>query len=169
MSSLKYKVMVVDDDESICNSLCKLLASEGYQVISAPNGAEAVDTFHREQNQIDLLLVDLNMPIRNGWVTLNQLMEINPSLPVFILTGLSNQNELAEAAGVSALVEKPIDVPRLVQLIQKQLVGSALLPLFQPTGHRVFPFYWLRAARDAQRAQWGELPVTPYDHWGLNE
>ncbi len=161
--------MVVDDDESICNSLHKLLDSEGYQVISAANGAEAVETFHREQNQIDLLLVDLNMPIKNGWVILNQLMEVNPSLPVFILTGLSHQSELAEAAGVNALVEKPIDVPGLLQLIQKQLVGSAPSPLFQPAGHRAFPFHWLRASRDAQRAQWAELPGTPYDHWGLNE
>ena len=160
--------MVVDDDESISNSLHKVLDSEGYQVISAANGAEAVETFHREQNQIDLLLLDLNMPIKNGWVILNQLMEVNPSLPVFILTGLSHQSELAEAAGVSALVEKPIDVSGLLQLIKKRLVG--LVPSSsQPAGHRAFPFYWLPAARDAQRAPWAELPGTPYDHWGLNE
>ncbi len=168
MSSRKYKVMVVDDDESICNSLRKLLDSEGYQVISAANGTEALETFHREQNQIDLVLVDLNMPIKNGWVILNQLMEVNPSLPAFILTGLSHQSELAEAAGVNALVEKPIDVPGLLQLMQKQLVGPTQ-PRLQPAGHRAFPFYWLRAARVAQRAHWAELPGTPYDHWGLNE
>lgn len=160
--------MVVDDDESICNSLHKLLDSEGYQVISAANGAQAVETFHREQNQIDLLLVDLNMPIKNGWVILNQLMEVNPSLPVFILTGLSHQSELAEASGVNALVEKPIDVPGLLQLIQKQLAGPVPSSP-QPASYRAFPFHWLRAARDTHRAQWAEFPGTPYDHWGLNE
>ena len=83
--------------------MLKLLDSEGYQVISAADGTEALETFHREQNQIDLLLVDLNMPIKNGWVILNQMMEVNPSLPVFILTGLSHQIELAEAGAENRL------------------------------------------------------------------
>ena len=61
------------------------------------------------------------MPLKNGWATMDRLLEVNPSLPVLIVTGQPNQDELAEAAGVSALVEKPIDVPALLQLIHKLL------------------------------------------------
>ena len=96
MTDRTYKVLVADDDESVRESLRKLLHGEGYQVILAVNGAEAVAAFRREQARIDLLLVDLNMPLKNGWATLDRLREVNPSLPVFILTGMSHQSELAE-------------------------------------------------------------------------
>jgi CheY-like chemotaxis protein len=160
--------MVVDDDESIRDSLRKLLDGEGYQVILAANGTEAIETFHREQNQIDLLLVDLNMPQKNGWVTLNELLEANPALPVFILTGLSHQSELAEAAGASALVEKPIDVSELLQLIQQCLIESAQ-PRMQRPGHREFAFHHLRAERQSPHGPWTGQDTAPYNHWGLNE
>ena len=167
MSETKYNVMVVDDDESVRDSLCKILSGEGYRVVLAANGVEAVETFRWKREQVELLLIDLNMPLKNGWATLDRLLEVNRSLPVFILTGLSHQNELAEAAGVCALVEKPIDVPGLLQLIQRQLAGP-LHPRLQAAGCRAFPFYCLRA-RNESPGQWTEPAVAPYNHWGLNE
>ena len=161
-------MLVADDDESVRESLRKLLHGEGYQVVSVANGAEAVETFRLEQDQIDLLLVDLNMPLKNGWATLDRLIEVNPSLPVLIVTGQPNQHEMAEAAGVSALVEKPIDVPALLLLIQKLLAGPVESRLPR-AGHREFPFHHLRAAGYASRYSWTEQNVTPYSHGGLNE
>ena len=162
------RVLVADDDESVRESLCKLLIGEGYQVLSAANGAEAVETFCREQNQIDLLLVDLNMPLKNGWVTLDRLLEVNPSLPVLIVSGQPNQFEMAEAAGVSALVEKPIDVPSLLQLIHK-LLADPVKSRSQGSGHREFPFELVRAAGDTSRYSRMWQNVTPYSHGGMNE
>jgi CheY-like chemotaxis protein len=168
MSELTNRVLVADDDESVRESLCKLLHGEGYDVVSVANGAEAVQSFRREQDQIDLLLVDLNMPLRNGWATLDRLLEVNPSLPVLIVTGQPNQSELAEAAGVSALVEKPIDVPALLQLIQRLLTAPVEPPL-QRAGHREVQFHLVRAAGFASRDSGTEQNVTPYTHGGLNE
>lgn len=168
MTERTYKVLVADDDESVRASLRKLLHGEGYQVVSVANGAEAVKTFRLEQDQIDLLLVDLNMPMKNGWATVDRLLEVNPSLPVLIVTGPPNQYELAEAAGVSALVEKPIDVPALLQLMQKLLAGPVESRL-QRTSHRKFPFQLVRAAGDTSRYSWTEQNVTPHFHGGLNE
>ena len=168
MSERTYKLLVADDDESVRESLRKLLHGEGYQVVLAVNGAEAVETFRREQARIDLLLVDLNMPMKNGWATLDRLREVNPALPVFILTGMSHQSELAEAASVSALVEKPIDVPGLLELIQKLLV-EPVESRIQRTGHLEFPFHHLRAAGYTSRYKWAEQHVAPYGHGGLNE
>jgi CheY-like chemotaxis protein len=159
---------LADDDEAVRESLCKLLYGEGYQVIAAANGAQAVKAFRREQDQIDLLLVDLNMPLKNGWATLDRLIEVNPSLPVLIVTGQPNQYELAEAAGVSALVEKPIDVPALLRLI-KELLPGPVEARRQHAGHREFPFHHLRAAGYASRYLWTEQKVTSHSHWGLNE
>jgi CheY-like chemotaxis protein len=163
-----YKLLVADDDESVRESLRKLLHGEGYQVVLAVNGAEAVEIFRLEQDRIDLLLVDLNMPFKNGWATLDRLREVNPTLPVFILTGMPNQSELAESAGVSALVEKPIDVPELLQLIHTSLTEPVEFSI-QCTGHRTFHFHHLRAAGYASRYKWAEQHVAPYSHGGLNE
>ncbi len=168
MSERKYRVMVVDDDESVRESLRKVLDHEGYEVTLAADGAEAVEIFRQAGCRVDLLLVDLNMPVKNGWATLDRLLEADRSLPVFVLTGLSNQYELAEAAGVSVLVEKPIDVTGLLQLMHRQLAGPLPSPL-QAAGPRAFPFYCLRAAHDALPGHWPEPHAAPYDHWGLNE
>ena len=168
MTQKTYKVLVADDDEAVRESLRKLLHGEGYQVIAVANGVEAVETFRQEVDQIDLLLVDLNMPIKNGWATLDRLIEVNPSLPVLIVTGQPNQNEMAEAAGVSALVEKPIDVPELLKLMQELMAGpgQSRLPRAIP---REFPFHHLRAAGYTSRYPWREQNVTPYTSGGLNE
>ncbi|MBE0541866.1 MAG: response regulator [Verrucomicrobia bacterium] len=168
MTPQPYKVLVADDDASVRESLRKLLHGEGYQVVAVANGAEAVEVFRTEQHRIDLLLVDLNMPSKNGWATLDRLIEINPSLPVLIVTGQPNQYDMAEASGVSGLVEKPIDVPALLRLIQKLLAGpvESRLP---PTGQREFPFEHLRAAGYASRYSWTDQNITPHPYGGLNE
>ncbi len=108
------------------------------------------------------------MPLKNGWATLDRLIEVNPGLPVMILTGLPNQGTLAEAAGVSALVEKPIDVPALLQLMQELLAGPVQLRR-QCIGRREFPFHHLRAAGRASRGQWPAHHATSYAHGGINE
>lgn len=167
MTQRTYKVLVADDDASVRESLRKVLHSEGYEVVSAVNGAEAVELFRREQDRIDLLLVDLNMPLKNGWATLDRLIEVNPSLPVLIVTGQPNQYELAEAAGVSALVEKPIDVPALLQLI-KELLPEPVESHRQRAGHRS-SFHHLRAAGYVSRNLWTQQKVISHSHWGLNE
>jgi CheY-like chemotaxis protein len=168
MSEPTNKVLVADDDESVRESLHKLLHGEGYQVVSVANGAEAVEIFCREPNRIDLLLLDLHMPLKNGWATLDRLLEVNPSLPVLIITGQPNQYEMAKAAGVSALVEKPIDVPTLLRVIQKLLAGS-VKPRVQGSGHRGFPFYFVCAVGYMSRHSWTERNITPHPFGGLNE
>lgn len=160
--------MLVDDDESVRESLRKMLETEGYLVVPASNGAEAVATFRQKQCQIDLLLVDLNLPIKNGWVIVNQALEINPHLPVFIITALSHQRELAEAAGVTALVEKPIDVSELLRLMHQRLTDS-LEPTLLHASHREFPFYHVHAQHYAFANVRTLNDITPYHHGGLNE
>jgi CheY-like chemotaxis protein len=169
MTAHVYKVLVADDDESVRESLCKLLRAEGYQVTAAANGAETMETFYHEQNQIDLVLVDLNMPLKNGWATLDRLLEANPSLPVLIVTGQPNQYEMAMVAGVSALVEKPVDVQSLLQLVRELLAGP-VRSRSPGCDHRRVPFQFVRAAGYASRCYaLPEQNITPYTHGGLNE
>jgi len=111
------RILLVDDERSIRESLSKILGAENYEVVLAENGHEAIEK-HGAQ-RIDLLILDLNMPVKNGWDTLDWLVKIDPVLPVVIITGRSNERALAETAGADALMEKPLDVPLLLQTIRE--------------------------------------------------
>src|SRR5258705_3912705 len=98
------RILLVDDERSILDSLSKILRAENYQVVLAENGLEAIEK--QAVEHIDLLILDLNMPLKDGWDALGALVEINPLLPVIIITGRSNQRVLTETAAADALMEK---------------------------------------------------------------
>jgi DNA-binding response OmpR family regulator len=117
--AVKKTILVVDDDEQIRESLCKVLRSEGYEVVLAADGQEGIDKFDPEH--IDLLLLDLNLPRKGGWDIFERITSINSLLPIIIITGRENQYDMAAAAGAGALMEKPLDVPFLLQTITELL------------------------------------------------
>jgi DNA-binding NtrC family response regulator len=114
---LQKRILLVDDEHSIRESLSKILRAEDYEVVLAENGHAAIEK-HGAQ-RIDVLILDLNMPVKNGWVTLEWLAEINPLLPVVLITGRSNQSALAQRAGADLLMEKPLDIPLLLRTIRE--------------------------------------------------
>jgi len=113
---MKPTVLIVDDELNIRESLAKALRLSGYETVVAADGHEGVRAYR--EHRPNLVLLDLNMPQRNGWDTLKTISTINPLTPVIIITGRPGQHELAAAARVGALMEKPLDVPRLLQMVQ---------------------------------------------------
>src|SRR3954471_22187782 len=113
------RILLVDDERAIRESLGKILRAESYEVVLADNGEEAIQKHAAER--IDLLILDLNMPVKNGWLTLRSLVEGNPLLPIIIITGRANQRILAEKGGADVLMEKPLDVRLLLQTIRNLL------------------------------------------------
>jgi DNA-binding response OmpR family regulator len=113
------KVMVADDDASVRESLGKVLREAGYDVVLAKDGGEAVERFNA--HEIDLLLLDLSLPIRDGWDAYERITSKAPELPIIIITGKANQHDIAVAAGVGALMEKPLDVAELLQAMRQLL------------------------------------------------
>ena len=120
---MKKTILIVDDDAPIRESLRKVLQAEGYEVVLAADGLEALNRFDPER--VDLLLLDLNMPGKSGWDVFERFTFINPLLPIIIITGRDNQCELAVAAGVGALMEKPLDVPFLLRTMTDLLAEPA--------------------------------------------
>jgi CheY-like chemotaxis protein len=113
------EILLAEDDEEVLAALNGVLRSEGYEVITAKNGREAIECFH--EGHIDIALLDLNMPIKGGWETFERLTTIHPLLPIIVITARPNQYPLAVAAGVGALMEKPLDLPLLLQAIEELL------------------------------------------------
>ena len=114
------KVLLVDDDPSVVAALGAALISEGYDVIQAFNGREAIRHFYTHPD-IAIVLLDLCMPVKGGWDTFERIAGINPLLPIIIITARSDQYLVADAAGVGALMEKPLDVQTLLETMQRLL------------------------------------------------
>lgn len=116
---MKKRILVVDDDASVQKSLQTVLEQAGYEVLLAADGQEAIDRF--SPGQIDLLILDVNLPNKSGWEAFEELTRADPCVPIIIVTGLANQCELAVIAGVGALIEKPVEPPVLLEIMQKLL------------------------------------------------
>lgn len=119
-------ILVVDDNELARAQLCQLMEFEGYQVLEAGNGEEALDIFSRLQP--DLVLLDALMPVMDGF-TCCRLLKALPDgqdTPVLMVTGLYDQAsiEQAFAAGATDYITKPIKFAVLRQRVQRILQAS---------------------------------------------
>ncbi|HEX7652409.1 MAG TPA: response regulator [Verrucomicrobiae bacterium] len=128
----KKKILLVDDDPAIRQILVRLLEEENYLAIPAANGDEALAL--AEAMKFDVVLLDLNMPVKNGWETFQELTDKNPLLPIIVITARSNQFFPALAAGVGALLEKPLDFVMLFQAIHNVMEEPAEMRLARLAG-----------------------------------
>jgi DNA-binding response OmpR family regulator len=120
---MKQRVLIVDDDSSVRESIQKVLRGAGYEVKTASDDKEALAQFRPDQ--IDLVLLDLNLPTRGGWDVFERITTMQPTLPVIIVTGLPDKFETAIAAGVGALMEKPFEVSVLLKTMHELLAEPA--------------------------------------------
>jgi CheY-like chemotaxis protein len=139
VKAVKKKILLVDDDAAIRQILVRLLQEEGYYVLTGANGVEALALV--EATKFDLVLLDLNMPVKDGWATFEQLTTKNPLLPVILITARPNQLFPALAAGVGALLEKPLDFVKLFDTVRDLLEEPPEVRMARMTGRSsVFRF-----------------------------
>jgi two-component system cell cycle sensor histidine kinase/response regulator CckA len=82
--------MVVEDEEMLRNLSCRFLESQGYVVLQASNGEEALSLYERHQGPIDLLLTDVGMPILDGGQLYCRLRVVQPDLKVLFMSGYTD-------------------------------------------------------------------------------
>jgi DNA-binding response OmpR family regulator len=126
--SRRKRILVVDDDDAVRLGLDDVLVAKGYEVVTASNGIQALAALRRQP--CDLALLDMNMPLLNGWGTIGELRRLNRWLPMIIITARPDQGTLARESGVE-LMEKPLDLPLLLRRI-----GALLNPPHDTTRAR---------------------------------
>ena len=121
------KVLVVDDDQILRESLQKALRLNGFFVDVAENGDVAVRMV--SANEYDLVVMDVNMPVLDGLEALERIKSINNSIIVIILTAFSNINDAVKAVknGAYNYLEKPIKHDNLAALIRRALKARSLV------------------------------------------
>ncbi len=114
-------VLIVDDEPSILQTLGGLLSDEGFEVITAPNGYEALKIIDAESP--DLVLLDIWMPGIDGIETLKEIRRENPTVQVIIITGHGTIETAVKATKLGAfdLIEKPLSIDKVILSINNAL------------------------------------------------
>jgi DNA-binding NtrC family response regulator len=126
---MKKRILLADDDSAVRRMLFRVLTDEGYFVIPASNGREVLQG--TASGNVDLAVLDLSAPFDDAWKNLQQLNAGHPELPIILITARSNPVFPTLVSGVKALMEKPLDLPKLLRTISEVLAGSSS-PLFRP-------------------------------------
>ena len=114
------RVLVVDDDEDVRNVLFAALSDAGYEVTTASDGEEAIESVRRRRP--DLILLDLMMPRVSGWgFTERYAREPGPHAPIIVITAVSGQVLRLPEQGVTRVLPKPFSVDALLRLVERAL------------------------------------------------
>jgi CheY-like chemotaxis protein len=119
-------VLVVDDDPGIRDLLTELLEDEGHNVVSAANGLEAINQLQRSTQQPCLILLDLMMPVMNGWQFRNEQKQ-DPtlaSIPVVVLSARTDIQQQSVVLDATAHIAKPINVIALLDMVNRYCAGD---------------------------------------------
>jgi DNA-binding NtrC family response regulator len=120
---MKATVLLVDDYPGSRDSLGRTLREEGYAVTVASNGWEALNSMRN--TGFDLALLDVDMAVNNEWDTLAEIITVSLSLPLIIITALPDHQHPAAHKGVAAVLEKPIDLPVLLSVMERALAETS--------------------------------------------
>jgi CheY-like chemotaxis protein len=116
-------VMIVDDEEFVTILAQRVLTDEGYCVVTAKDGFQAIETYRKLKDQIALIILDFTMPIMDGADVFAELQLINPSVPVVLSSGFAEQERLRTmlARGLRGFMPKPYTQQKLLTQIRSTL------------------------------------------------
>ncbi len=119
------KILAVDDEATHLHLIATILRAEGFEVLTAEDGQQALDVAKR--NHPDLILLDVSMPLLDGWDVLQRLRDDSStsSTPVFIVTARAQKSDIEHGRrlGVEDYITKPFDPIDLVNRIRRLLGG----------------------------------------------
>jgi DNA-binding NtrC family response regulator len=115
-------VLLVDDDSSVRNSVCRVLTAEGLRVVPARGVKDALDYLAR--NTPDLVITDLCMALLSGWDLIAHLGDHHPALPIVVISALPVRSAIGADRVATAFFQKPLDLEALLVAIQRELNWS---------------------------------------------
>ena len=116
-------VLVVDDEHTVRNLAGNVLERAGLRVLLAEDGERAVEVFREHASEIDVVLLDLTMPRKNGEQVFREIREIRPGVPVLLSSGYNEQDVTSKFAGrgLAAFIQKPYRARELLDAVRRAL------------------------------------------------
>ena len=123
------KILIIDDEKSIRNTMKEILEYEGYQVVLAENGEQALAILETGKEQIDTVFCDIKMPGIDGIEVLEKIQEMALDMPVIMISGHGNIDTAVECIkkGAYDFIEKPLDLNRILITIRNANDKSTLV------------------------------------------
>jgi len=121
------RVLIVEDDAGIREAIAAVLADAGIPSSQVANGLEALELLGRDASPPDLILLDIMMPVMDGW-TFRAKQREDPrlaSIPVVIFTAHASARDVAEKMGAAAFLKKPVDLEALLATVRRLGGGAA--------------------------------------------
>jgi two-component system cell cycle sensor histidine kinase/response regulator CckA len=118
-------VLVAEDEDSIREVTVSTLEAYGYKVLTANDGADAVALYAQNKDKIEVILMDMMMPVMDGHASIKVIRKINPVVKIITVSGLAEKDKLAKIAdtGVHAFLPKPYTAERLLKTIH-EVIGT---------------------------------------------
>ena len=110
-------ILVVDDDPTILATVSEVLDMEGFAVMTATNGAEALVAV--DQTVPSLVLLDMRMPVLDGWGFMRAVRERGLTLTVVVMTAAADARRWGREIGAHGVLAKPFDIDELVRAVQQ--------------------------------------------------
>ena len=119
----KELVMIVDDEEFITQLATIVLTEEGYRVVTAQDGLQALSIYRRLKDEISLVILDFTMPVMDGADVFAELQEIDPKVSVVLSSGFTEHDCLRTmlARGLRGFIPKPYSQKKLLSQIRQTL------------------------------------------------
>jgi len=116
------RVLVVDDDVSILDTVTAILSAEGYQVAAANGGEEALSMLRAWHPT--LVLLDMRMPIMDGWAVARAMRESGSKVPIVVMTAAENARRWADEIGAAGHLDKPFGLDQLLACVEEHGSGK---------------------------------------------
>lgn len=123
------KILVIDDDDLVRNVIARMLEKAGFEVTSAANGREGVESYHN--NPTDLVITDLIMPEQDGIETIIQLKKISENVKIMAISGggqlgpgevgAADYLSIAKKYGAACILNKPVERETLIKAVNDTL------------------------------------------------
>jgi putative two-component system response regulator len=136
------KILIVDDDPEMRKMLSECLSANGYAVLTASDGMEAVGIVEKEMP--DLVLLDMNMPGIGGMEVLARLSDVYPDVKVVMMTGLGSHDKVMDTMvlGAHDFLAKPFPLERLTETVQRVLGESPIDGINGASQGRLKRIFW---------------------------
>ena len=114
------RVLVVDDDDQLCTTICEVLRDDGFATASVPHGAAALEM--AEAHEPALILLDLRMPIMDGWSFVEQYRRASVApAAIILMSGNADLEGIAQHLGADGHLRKPFDIEELRSCVASRL------------------------------------------------
>jgi CheY-like chemotaxis protein len=110
-------ILVVDDDPTILATVSETLDMEGYNVVTATNGAEALEAVERDDPVV--VLLDMRMPVLDGWGFLRAARDRGLKLNVVVMTAAADARRWAAEVGAQGVLPKPFELDDLLRTVER--------------------------------------------------